>query len=254
MTGAALRLESTPDGVRVIRLINTEKLNAIDKRLRDEMIEATGAIAADTAARALVVTADGKGFCAGADVKELFAPFENMTVEQVKAEVSLIYKSFLQVRALEIPTIAAVNGAAIGAGLNLALCCDVRYAGPRARFGATFSQIGLNPGGGASWFLQQAVGYSRALRVMLDGTIIDAAEAARLGLVEAVVDDPEAAALERARHWAKIPPTLARTIKKSMRTAASQGFEATLAYESDAQAASAKSSAFSEWVAAYLKR
>jgi enoyl-CoA hydratase len=150
-----------------------------------------------------------------------------------------VYESFLKLLDLPIPTIAAVRGAAIGAGLNLALSCDVRLAAPDATFGAVFSRIGLHPGGGCTYFLTRLLGPQGAMRILLDGGSLDAEAALRHGLVSEIVDDPEASALALAERWARLDPTLARDIKRSVRLAVDDGFEATVEYEAWAQAASA---------------
>ena len=137
----------------------------------------------------LVITGAGKGFSAGADLPALFGDLDP-DVGVVRSGLHEIYDSFLRVRRLRIPTIAAVNGAAVGAGVNLAMCCDVRIAGPHARFGITFTKLGLHPGGGCTWFLTQALGRQRAMALIMDGGTLDADEAQALGLVLQVAEDP----------------------------------------------------------------
>lgn len=235
-----VRLETRADGVRVIHLADPERRNAIDRRMRDELAAAAGAVAEDADARVLVVRAEGPAFCSGADVVETFGGAAQRSVEDVRSDLVRIYDSFLRIRDLAIPTIAAVRGAAIGAGMNLVLSCDVRYAAPDATLGALFSKIGLHPGGGCSYFLASALGPSGALRALLDGETIGAADAARSGLVTEVVDDPDAVALATALRWAALEPELVRNIKKSIQIAVGQGFAASVEFESWAQAASAR--------------
>jgi enoyl-CoA hydratase len=234
-----VRVDDAGDGVRVLRLTNARRRNAIDQTSRAELADAVAQIAADDAARVLVVAADGPSFCAGADLVDLFGEAPNQTIDQIRNDVMRLYDSFLKILDLPIPTIAAVRGAAIGAGLNLALCCDVRLAAPDASFGAVFSRIGLHPGGGCTYFLTQLLGPQGAMRLLLDGGSLDAEGALRGGLVSEIVDDPEAAALAMAARWAALDPDLARAIKRSVRLAASAGFAATVEHEAWAQAASA---------------
>lgn len=235
----AVRVEDAGGGVRVLRLTNPGKRNAIDRVSRAELAAAVATMAADDAARVLVVAADGPSFCAGADLVELFGDAPSQPIAQIRAGLMQVYESFLKLLDLPIPTIAAVRGAAIGAGLNLALSCDVRLAAPDVTFGAVFSRIGLHPGGGCTYFLTRLLGPQGALRLLLDGGSLDAAGALRHGLVSEIVDDPEAAALEMAERWAKLEPALAQDIKRSVRLAADAGFAATVEYEAWAQAASA---------------
>ncbi len=123
---------------------------------------------------ALIVTGAGKAFCAGADLSALGAATED--------GLRLIYDGFLAVANCALPTIAAVNGAAVGAGLNLALAADVRIAGPAAVFDPRFQKLGIHPGGGATWMLQRAVGPQVARASLLFGMRFDAQAAVRYGL------------------------------------------------------------------------
>jgi enoyl-CoA hydratase len=240
MTAERVRIEDADNGVRVLRLTNPARRNAIDRVLRAELASAVATIAADEAARVLVVTADGPSFCAGADLVDLFGEAPGQTIDEIRSDVMRVYDSFLRILDLPIPTIAAVRGAAIGAGLNLALCCDVRLAAPDVGFGAVFSRIGLHPGGGCTYFLTRQLGPQQAMRLLLDGGSLDAEAALRGGLVSEIVDDPEAAALALAARWAGLDPDLARAIKRSVRLATDAGFAASVEHEAWAQAASAR--------------
>ena len=242
-------LEDAGEGIRVIRLADPARRNAIDRVMRDELAAAVAKVAGDNTARVAVLRADGQSFCSGADVVETFGGADGKTVETVRAELFRVYEAFLPIRDLEIPTIAAVRGAAIGAGLNMALCCDVRIAAPDAAFGAVFSRIGLHPGGGCSYMLSALMGPQHALRVLLDGATLDANEALRRGLVDEVATDPDAAAMELARRWAALDPELSRGIKHSVQLAEREGLAASLEYESWAQARSAQKPAIQRIVA-----
>jgi enoyl-CoA hydratase len=243
-----VRIEDAGGGVRVMRLADPDRRNAIDKRMRDDMKAATATVAADASARVLVLRADGPAFCSGADLVDTFGGANEKSIEAVRADLGRIYDVILAVRDLEIPTIAAVRGAAIGAGMNVALACDVRIAAPDASFGALFSRIGLHPGGGCSYFLAQMLGPQRALRVLLDGATLDARAALDGGLVDEIADDPESVALEIATRWAYLEPDLSRAIKHSVRLAVSAGLEASMEFESWAQAASAQRPRIAELV------
>ncbi|MBB4910891.1 enoyl-CoA hydratase-related protein [Actinophytocola algeriensis] len=191
-----VRLEEPAPGVRLLRLDDPGRRNAISPALRDDLCAAVDAVAADGDARALVLTGNGTAFCAGADLTATFGD-PGLPVHVLRDRLRATYDSFLRVRRLPIPTIAAVQGAAVGAGANLALCCDLRIAGPRARFGITFTRLGLHPGGGCTAFLVDALGPQRALAVLLDGATLSAAEAEAAGLVLAGRRRP---ARCRARH------------------------------------------------------
>ncbi|TXB87465.1 enoyl-CoA hydratase, partial [Mycobacterium tuberculosis] len=134
-----------------------------------------------------------------------------------------LYDGFMAVSSCNLPTIAAVNGAAVGAGLNLALAADVRIAGPAALFDARFQKLGLHPGGGATWMLQRAVGPQVARAALLFGMCFDAESAVRHGLALMVADDPVTAALELAAGPAAAPREVVLASKATMRATASPG-------------------------------
>jgi enoyl-CoA hydratase len=245
MTSA--HIEARDDGVRVLTLSEPDKRNAMSQAMAAEVTAAAGRIGDDDAARELVVTGEGSAFSAGADLPALFGEAER-PIGEVRHGLHAYYEAILAIHRLAMPTVAAVNGPAVGAGLNLALACDVRLAGPGATFGATFTRIGLHPGGGATWFLVRELGASRALTALLTGESLDAATAASLGLAEPC-DDALAASLELAERFAATDPALARDVKRSVRLAASgAGLETVVDYEAWAQAASARSPELQAWV------
>ncbi|SMC65943.1 enoyl-CoA hydratase [Lentzea albidocapillata] len=195
------------ESVAVITINDPERRNALtidlSQQLADKVEEA------ELVANALVITGAPPAFCAGADLTQL----GNSKDEGLKK----IYKGFLAVANATIPTIAAVNGAAVGAGLNLALAADVRIAGPKARFDARFLQLGIHPGGGMTWMLQRITNGQTATAMTLFGQILDADQAVAHGLAYARAEDPLAVAKELARASAEAPAELVRTIKATMR-------------------------------------
>jgi enoyl-CoA hydratase len=164
---------------------------------------------------AIIVTGAGKSFCAGADLAALG--------EATEDGLRRIYDGFLAVANCALPTIAAVNGAAVGAGLNLALAADVRIAGPAALFDPRFQKLGIHPGGGATWMLQRTVGVQAARASLLFGMRFDAEAAVRYGLALDVADDPVAAAKKLAAGPAAAPRDVVLATKASMRATANPG-------------------------------
>lgn len=235
-------LESDGD-VRTIRLNAPDRRNALDWPLLDELAAAIEAVRSDESARALVVMGNGSAFCAGANLDNLFGDLDR-PVDELREHLMRVYASFLGLRELTIPTIAAVHGPAVGAGLNIALACDVIIAGPRAGFGPTFAEIGLHPGGGCSWMLAQRIGASNTVAALLAGTIIGAQEAHRLHLANQLADDPAEAALALARTYAGRDPALTADIVRSVRIASTSDLDASLDFESLAQARSLGSKEF----------
>lgn len=167
--------------VAVVWLSRPDQRNSLDEAMVNALVEAFDTAEADPSVRAIVVAADGPAFCAGAVLETLIQSAAG-EFDAVKA----VYEAFLRVKRSPLPTIAAVNGPAVGAGLNLALACDVRLASPDARFESRFPALRLHPGGGHTWMLEQAVGRQTATLMALFGQVLDAEEALRAGLVASV--------------------------------------------------------------------
>lgn len=242
------RLETPADGVRLLTLTDPKRRNAMGEEMGAEILAHAADLRADAETRVLVVTGEGSAFCAGADLPQLFGDAER-PITQTHEALQRYYRAFLAVHELPFPTIAAVNGPAVGAGLNLAMACDIRVAGADAAFGATFARIGLHPGGGCTWFLVRALGASRALRTLLLGDTLDAERAVAWGLADGPEEDCRTAALDLAGRFARVDPRLAGHIKRSVGIAVeTDDLSAVLEYESWAQAASSSSDALRAWV------
>lgn len=238
--------------VRILTLTDPDRRNAIGAQMRDELAAAVATVAADSDAKALVVTGAGTAFCSGAYLPEVFgAP--DRPESQIRSDLQELYRSFLAVAELAIPTIAAVNGPAVGAGLNLAMCCDLRVAAPTASFAATFTRIGLHPGGGCTYFLVRALGPQRALKVLLDGASLDAEQAVAAGLALEVAADPVASATAMATRYAELDPALVRDIKRAVHLADTAGLTASLEFESWAQASTATKEGIRQAVARFSR-
>ncbi|OBA69408.1 enoyl-CoA hydratase [Mycolicibacterium elephantis] len=203
------------DRVAVVTVNDPDRRNAVTFDMSVQLRAAVDAAEANPDVHALVVTGAGKAFCAGADLSALG--------EATEDGLRKIYDGFLAVANCALPTIAAVNGAAVGAGLNLALAADVRIAGPGALFDPRFQKLGIHPGGGATWMLQRAVGPQVARASLLFGMRFDAEAAVRYGLALAVADDPVAAARELAAGPAAAPRDVVLATKASMRATANPG-------------------------------
>lgn len=205
--------------VAIITINDPDRRNAITAESSRRLREAVDLVEADPNVHALVVTGAGKAFCAGADLSALGAAGGGAA----EAGLQQLYDGFMAVGSCRLPTIAAVNGAAVGAGLNLALAADVRIAGPAAVFDARFQKLGLHPGGGATWMFQRAVGPQVARAALLFGMRFDAEAAVRHGLALSIADDPVAAALELAAGPASAPREVVLATKATMRATVSPG-------------------------------
>ena len=219
MAQSELVLFSVDDHVALITVNDPNRRNAVTGEMSAQLRAAVEQAEADSDVHAVVVTGAGQAFCAGADLSALGSAGGGA------AESGLLglYDGFMAVGNCKLPTIAAVNGAAVGAGLNLALAADVRIAGPAALFDARFQKLGLHPGGGATWMLQRAVGPQVGRAALLFGMRFNAESAVRHGLALTVADDPVATALELASGPAGAPREVVLATKATMRATASPG-------------------------------
>ena len=187
MTSHHLRVERPSDGVALLVLDNPDQRNAMSDAMTEAWSAAVADLAGDPTVRAVVVTGEGSAFCSGGDTSWI-ASEPDATVDDLRRRMLPFYRAWLGIRSLEVPTIAAVNGAAIGAGLCLALACDIRYAATSARLGVPFVKLGMHPGMAATWG-RPGVGGPAAPRARLrPGRRGGAAAALRLGLVSRVID------------------------------------------------------------------
>src|SRR4051794_24312842 len=161
MTRDHLRLERPTDGVALLTLDNPDQRNAMSPAMTGSWVAAIEELRADPTVRAVVVTGEGRAFCSGGDTSWI-AGDPDASVDDLRTRMLPFYRAWLSVRSLEVPPIAAVNGAAVGAGLCLALACDMRYAASSARLGAPFVRLGMHPGMAATWLLPEVVGPAAA--------------------------------------------------------------------------------------------
>ncbi len=199
------------DGVATLTLNNPEERNSLTAPMVTEIVTAMDTVEADDSVGAIVITGAPPAFCAGANLGNL----ESAEGSGLRG----IYEGFLRVSRSPLPTLAAVNGAAVGAGMNMALGCDVRLAGVSARFDTRFLTLGLHPGGGHTWMMRRVVGLQTAAAMVLFGEVADGAEAERIGLVHRCVPDVEliAAAHAMAAKAADAPRELTITVKQTLR-------------------------------------
>lgn len=200
MTDAVL--EENADGIVTLTLNRPEQRNPIsDDDVLETLIAALARLDADNATRAIIITGAGSAFSSGGNLKKMGA--SGGLNDPLPAQTRLNYRRGIQrlpllIEAMEVPTIAAVNGPAVGAGCDLACMCDLRIAGESARFAESFVKVGIVPGDGGAWFLPRVVGFSKACEMALTGDAIDAREALACGLVSRVVPDADLLAEARA--------------------------------------------------------
>jgi enoyl-CoA hydratase len=245
-------LVTIDDRVAVITINRPDKRNALSATVRREILDALAALRDADDVRVIVFTGAGeKAFIAGADITE-FA--QRTTVEQRAALSGR--RIFDEIAAYPKPVIAMINGFALGGGCELALSCDVRIAARSARFGQPEIRLGLIPGGGGTQRLPRLIGSGRALRMILSGEPIDAAEALRIGLVDELVDDAalRPRTLELARAIAAHSPLTLQLAKAAVASAAETPLAAGLAYERELFITAFASEDRVEGVAAFLEK
>lgn len=203
-------LTDIADGVATLTLDNPDERNTLTAPMVAEIVAAMDAFEADERVGALVVTGTPPAFCAGANLGNL--------AEATGESLGTIYEGFLRIARSPLPTLAAVNGAAVGAGMNLALGCDVRIVADTAKLDTRFLQLGIHPGGGHTWMLRRIVGPQAAMATVVFGQVLDGKEAERIGLAYRSVpgDDLLAVAHEFAAGAASTPRALAIETKKTI--------------------------------------
>ncbi len=244
------------DGVATITLNRPQVMNAFGDDMRETLYHRLREAADDRHVRCVVITGAGKAFCAGGDIA-------NMASLQDKGEAGEIRQRMLTggeivklIHGMAKPVIAAVNGAAAGAGMNLALACDFRYACASAKFAQSFVKIGLVPDWAGHYLLPRLVGTARAMELMMTGERIDAEEALRLGIVNRVYPDESfrEAVAQRVRLFADGPPDTLALIKQGVQRGVGASLPETLAFELQAQSAVFLSADAREGMRAFLEK
>ncbi|MEY2453258.1 MAG: hypothetical protein QOD92_2832 [Acidimicrobiaceae bacterium] len=233
------------DGVAIVTLDDPERRNALNLEMVDEIVATFDKLEADDGVGAVIVTGAPPAFCAGADLSHLGG--------SQREGLRSVYEGFLRVGRSPLPTLAAVNGAAVGAGMNLALVCDVRIAARRAKFDTRFLQLGLHPGGGHTWMFHRITGPQAVFATVVFGEILNGEEAERVGLVWKCVDDDQLldVAREMAGRAASAPRELVIKTKASIRDMATiDNHDAAVDRELEPQLWSVAQPAFRERLAA----
>jgi 2-(1,2-epoxy-1,2-dihydrophenyl)acetyl-CoA isomerase len=246
--------------VALVTLNRPQSLNSFTRAMHGELWSALDRIESDKSIRSLVITGAGRGFCAGADLAEFdFEPGPDLVRRADPGP--LIDQAFnptvRKLQALRVPTVAAVNGVAAGAGASLAMTCDLAVAAPNAVFIQAFSKIGLVPDAGGSWFLVKRLGLARALGCALLGDKLSAADAKEQGMIWDVAADGEdcvEAALRLARRLADMPTEALVQTRKLLRAAASNDLDTQLDAERDTQSALGRTHDYIEGVMAFREK
>ena len=243
--------------VALVTLNRPQALNSFTRQMHHDLWAALDMAEADSKIRALVVTGAGRGFCAGADLSEFdFAPGPDLVKRADPGPVidQAFNPTARRLQNLRMPTIAAINGVAAGAGASLAMCCDIAIAAPAASFIQAFSKIGLIPDAGGSWLLVERLGMARAMALAMTGDKLSADKAKEWGLIWDVAEDSVAAALALAERLAVMPTKALVATRQLLRDAGTRSFTQHLDTERDTQSAMGRTHDYIEGVNAFLQK
>jgi len=249
-------LETSDDGITTLTLNRPERLNALSPAMTAGLKETLERLSTDRDCGAIVITGAGRGWCAGGDVKTMESRGADQTFEDRVEGLRRAHQLPLLLRTMPKVVIASINGPVAGAGLGLALACDLRIAGKSARFGTAFARIGYSGDYGGSWSLTRLVGTAKARELYFTADIIDAEEAGRLGLVNRVVADDElqAETMALARRIADGPRIALGYMKRNLLAAETEPFQTVLELEAAHQARCAFTEDHKEAVTAFNEK
>jgi 2-(1,2-epoxy-1,2-dihydrophenyl)acetyl-CoA isomerase len=240
-----------------ITLNRPDKLNALTHRMSDELGRAFAQAGDDPDVRAIVLTGAGRGFCAGQDLSEFESAYRAGERPDIRRHLEASYHRLIpQIVGMPKPVVAAVNGVAAGAGVSLAVACDVRLASEEARFLQAFVKIGLIPDSGGTWLLPRVIGYARALELSISGDPIDARRALEIGLVNSVIPPErfEAEVEGYAARLAALPTAAIAATKELLGSALRLELDEALGREAEAQGRMGQTEDHLEGVMAFAEK
>ena len=254
-TTSDIILVDISENIATVTLNRPEKLNALSGEMMEGLVPVIEGLAEEKAVRCVVVTGAGRGFCAGGDIAGM-ASGETLPSENPVARLRRLEETSRLLHEMPKPTIAMVNGPAAGAGLSIALACDIRIAGESARFGTAFVRIGFSGDFGGTWMLQRLVGPAKARELYFTGDLIDAGEAERIGMVNRVVPDDELGRETRslAERIAKGPPIALARMKQNMNLGLASDFSTLLDAEAEGMIMTGMTQDNREAVKAFLEK
>ncbi|MCY7305420.1 MAG: enoyl-CoA hydratase/isomerase family protein [Rhodoferax sp.] len=243
--------------VAIVTLNRPQALNSFNRQMHHDLWAALDRASANLLVRALVITGAGRGFCAGADLSEFdFSPGPDMVQRADPGPVieQTFNPTVRRLQTLRMPTIAAVNGVAAGAGASLAMTCDMAIAAPGASFIQAFSKIGLIPDAGGTWFLAQRLGLARAVGLAMTGDKLSAAQARDWGMIWDVADDCLGSGIALAQRLAGMPTQALVATRAILRDAGQRTLDEQLDAERQTQSAMGRTSDYLEGVRAFLEK
>jgi len=254
--GGPVLLESKHGGIATLLLNRPDKLNALNSELSTALNDALARIADDDSVRVVVLSGAGRAFCAGGDLAAIGRGRERNETAELEPILRAGMQAVLKMRLMPQPVIAGVNGAAAGAGMNIALAADIRIAADAATFGENFSRVGLFPDYGGTYFLPELVGPSLAAEMFYTGEMIDAQTALRLGIVSRVVAaaQMEAEVKSLAQKIAQGPPIAIRAVKRVLFGSQREALVKALDHEVEVQMKCFHSEDCSEGIRAFFEK
>ncbi len=255
MAGEPVLLE-TQESIATITLNRPEKLNPLDEPIRDGLTQAIDAIAHDSSVRVIVITGAGRGFCSGGDIEKMMELKRGHRTATFRGYLEAGHQLVKKIRSIPKPVVASVNGPAAGAGMSLALACDLRIASDQASFTQAFVKVGLHPDWGATFFLPRLIGMSRAIEMFFLGEPLQAAEAHRLGLVNFLVSHDQLIAETHrlARRLTAAPALPLGLLKQAYYRRHETELNLILEHEVEAQMKCFESEDFTEGIKAFLEK
>jgi enoyl-CoA hydratase/carnithine racemase len=247
---------SEAEGIATITLCRPDRLNAFIGHMRRDLAEALEHAGSDRNVRVVIVTGAGRAFCAGGDIAFMAELMQRRDAEEFSRILGAGRRVILAIRQMTKPVIARINGPAYGAGFNLALACDLRIAANTATFSQSFAKVGLHPDWGGTYFLPRLVTPNKTCEMFFLGESIDAAEAARLGIVNQVVapEDLESATLQLAERLRAAPPIALAAAKHAVYMSQGAELEEMLRFETEAQMRCFDSDDGHEGIHAFLEK
>ncbi len=249
-------LEGKHDGIATLVMNRPDRLNALNIELGSALNDALGRIAKDDTVRVVILTGAGRAFCAGGDLGLIGKGRETGATQELEPLLRAGMQAVLEMRTMPQPVIAAINGAAAGAGMNIALAADIRIAAEEATFGQNFAKVGLFPDYGGTYFLPQLVGPAKAAELFYTGDMIDAKTALSLGLVNHVVPGAqlETEVKKHAQKIAQGPPVAIRAMKRVLFESDEQELVRVLEHEVQEQLRCFLSEDCSEGIRAFFEK
>lgn len=243
-------------GITTITLNRPDKLNALAGHMRRDLAEALEAASSDRSVHVVVITGAGRAFCAGGDIAAMAELIERRDAEEFSRLLGSARRVVTAIRQMTKPVVASINGAAAGAGCNLAFACDLRIASTNASFSQSFTKVGLHPDWGGSYFLPRLVTPNKACEMFFLGDAIDAEEAHRLGILNYLVapQELESATRALAERLREAPPIAVAAAKHAVYMSQTADLEEMLRYETEAQMRCFESMDGCEGVRAFLEK